>query len=224
MQKFRTALFDVDGTILDTSEFIFQAYEYTLNKFGLAPKGRREIAQYIGIPLETIYETLSPGEDTKALSQTHRDFQLEHLYLSKPFPGTLSTLAQLKEAEIKIGVVTTRSHVTAIETLDLALISDYIDYVVGLEDVAHLKPDPEPVLKALHYLNTEPHDAVMVGDSDVDVIAGRTAGTTTIGATYGFHGLRLAKSNPDYLIDSIEEVIPIIAPQLKDVGELPIIK
>lgn len=219
MQEFKAALFDIDGTLLDTSEFIFQAYEYTLKKFGLAPRTRSEVAALIGKPLETCYELLAPDVGIKAipeLAKTHRFFQGKHLDLSKPYPGTAETLAALKGAGIKIAAVTTRQRSSSVKTMALAGISRFIDFVVALEDVTHLKPDPEPVLKALAYLNVQPVDAIMTGDSDVDIFAGKNAGTATVGVTYGFHGKRIADCNPDYIIDSIEEIVPVILPEVPE--------
>ncbi len=215
MQEFKAVLFDVDGTLLDTSEFIFQAYEHTLNKYSLPLKNRSEIAGLIGKPLEFCYRILAPDADVKELSQTHRAFQAEHLNLSKPYPGANETLDKLKSAGFKIAAVTTRSRPTTVRTLELAGLSVYIDYVVALEDVEHLKPHPEPLLKALNYLDVEPKYSVMTGDTDVDIQAGKNAGATTIGVTYGFHGLGIASSNPDYIINSIKEIIPIVTHEFK---------
>ncbi|MHB8843013.1 MAG: HAD-IA family hydrolase [Candidatus Aquicultor sp.] len=219
MQELKAALFDIDGTLLDTSEFIFQAYEYTLNKFGLAPRTRSEVSVLIGKSLETCYELLAPGVDIAGiheLAKTHRYFQGKHLDLSKPYPGTAATLEALKIAGIKIAAVTTRQRSSSVKTMALAGISEFIDFVVALEDVTHLKPDPEPVLKALAYLNVQPVDAIMTGDSDVDIFAGKNAGTATVGVTYGFHGARIADCNPDYIIDSIEEIVPVVLPEVPE--------
>jgi len=212
MHVFKAVLFDVDGTLLDTAEFIFQAFEFALDKYGYPPKSRNEFSKLIGKPLDYNYSVLAPGSDVELLSKTHRDFQLSHLDLAKAYPSTIETLEELRAANLRIAAVTTRSRMSTIETLKLCKLSQYMDYVVAYEDVINAKPDPEPVCKALNYLGIEPFNAVMAGDSDADVMAGKNAGTTTIGATYGFHGARIADSNPDYLINSINEVIPLVIP------------
>lgn len=212
MRRFKAVLFDVDGTLLDTTEFIFQAYEHTLRNHGLPSHDRATIASLIGIRLEEIYEQLAPGADVDVLAAEHRTFQANNMHLSRPFPGANETLKMLKSAGLKIAAVTTRSRLTVLETLALAKMTGYIDYTVALEDVAHTKPHPEPVLAALKHLSTQSKEAVMVGDSDVDVLAGKNAGTVTVGVTYGFHGARIAETHPDYLINSIEEVIPLVLP------------
>jgi pyrophosphatase PpaX len=218
MYVFKAVLFDVDGTLLDTTEFIFQAFEFALAQHGYAQKDRSELARLVGKPLSYDYSVLAPGSDVELMSRSHREFQLDHLDLAKTYPSTVETLEMLRDANLKIAAVTTRARASTIETLKLCGIGKYIDYVVAYEDVANVKPDPEPVLKALNYLEIEPYKAVMTGDSDADVIAGKNAGTTTIGATYGFHGTRIADSNPDHLIDSINEIIPILisSPGYKD--------
>jgi pyrophosphatase PpaX len=85
-----------------------------------------------------------------------------------------------------------------------------MDYVVAFEDVVNVKPHPEPVYKALKFLGVGPENTVMAGDSDADILAGKNAGTSTVGVTYGFHGMRIVESGPDFLIDSINEIVPIV--------------
>ncbi|HZD59560.1 MAG TPA: HAD-IA family hydrolase [Anaerolineae bacterium] len=210
MRNFKAILFDIDGTLLDTSELIFQAFEYTLGTYGFPLKSREEIASLVGKPLSFCYKTLTSVSEVQEFCDVHRAFQVNHLHLSKPYPNARDTLESLKSAGVKIAAVTTRAKSTVLETLDLAKLSGYIGYTIALEDVENLKPHPEPLLKALGYLQVEPKDAVMVGDTDVDILAGKNAGTTTIGVTYGFHGQRIIESNPDYTIDDIAEIVPLV--------------
>jgi pyrophosphatase PpaX len=222
MYEFKAILFDVDGTLLDTTEFIFQAFEHVLNKFGYPSKSRTEFARLIGRPLDYNYSVLAPGSDIESLSKAHRDFQLEHLDLAKAYPSTEATLNTIREAGLKIAAVTTRSRLSTLETLKLCDIDKYMDYVVAFEDVVNVKPHPEPIYKALKYLEIDPENSVMAGDSDADILAGKNAGTLTVGVTYGFHGMRIAESDPDFLIDNISEIVPLVLPfgDLEDVEML----
>jgi pyrophosphatase PpaX len=212
MQVYKAILFDVDGTLLDTTEFIFQAFEYTLSKYGYPAKSRDLFAGLVGKPLDYNYSVLAPDSDIGLLSKTHREFQLDHVGLAKTYPGTKKTLETIYNDDLRMAAVTTRARASTIETLKSCDILDYFDYVVALEDVVKAKPDPEPVFKALRYLGIQPRHALMAGDSDADIYAGKNAGTKTAGATYGFHGMKIAESNPDYLIDSIGEILPLIIP------------
>ncbi|MBS3909966.1 MAG: HAD-IA family hydrolase [Actinobacteria bacterium] len=212
MQVFEVILFDVDGTLLDTSEFIFQAFEHTLEHAGFPEKSREEIARLVGKPLDLCYEILTGVEDVSGLSAMHRAFQVEHIDLARAYPGTRDTLEALKRSGLKIGAVTTRARTSTLATLSLTGLATYFDHVVAFEDVENLKPHPEPILKTLAFLNSQPDAAVMVGDTDVDIAAGRNAGTLTVGVTYGFHGLEILRSCPDHIIDDIAAVLPLVLP------------
>jgi len=210
MKKIEAALFDVDGTLLNTAEFVYQACEYTFRVHRLPIRSRDEMALVMGKPLEECYRHLSPDGDPHQLCETHRSFQADNLHLSVPFRNTLETLRRLKEAGVKIAAITTRSKRTSIKTLEAGDIVSYFDVVISGEDVQNPKPHSEPLLKALQRLEIEPEKAVMIGDTESDVLAGKSAGLKTIGVSYGFLGSRIADSNPDFLVSDIADVVPII--------------
>jgi pyrophosphatase PpaX len=212
MQVFEAILFDVDGTLLDTSEFIFQAFEHSLERAGFPEKSREEMARLVGKPLDLCYELLTGVADVTELSAMHRAFQVEHVDLAKAYPGTRETLEALKKSGLRIGAVTTRARTSTLATLSLTGLATCLDHVVAFEDVENLKPHPEPILKTLDFLGSRPDVAVMVGDTDVDIAAGKNAGTLTIGVTYGFHGLDILKSYPDHIIDDIAAILPLVLP------------
>jgi pyrophosphatase PpaX len=166
----------------------------------------------VGKPLNLCYEVLTGVEDVLELSDMHRAFQVEHTDLAQAYPGTRDTLETLKKSGLRIGAVTTRARTSTLATLSLTGLATYLDHVVAFEDVENLKPHPEPILKTLAFLNSHPDAAVMVGDTDVDIAAGRNAGTLTVGVTYGFHGLEILKSCPDHIIDDIAAILPLVLP------------
>lgn len=209
-RKFEAALFDIDGTLLDTEEFVFQAFKHAVMTHKGREITRNDFSSVVGKPLEECYILLEPNYDPKKLAQTHKQFQAENLHLSAAFANSVSVLRKLSKAGVKIGAVTTRYSDTLKKTLDLAGIFTFFDVIISGEDVTNFKPHPEPVLAALEKLVLSADQAVMIGDSDVDILAGREAGTKTIGVTYGFHGEKIRESNPDYLVDDIFDVIPFI--------------
>jgi len=207
--NFKAVLFDVDGTLLDTHEYIYQAFEHSLKKHHKLLT-RKEIKKIMGLPLEKCYKILTELDDVANLANAHRQFQTENYHLSKPFPNTVKTLEKLQTKGILLAAITTRARESAKKTLESASIMKYFNYFIGFEDVSRPKPDAEPLLKALQFLNVEPHDAIMVGDSEVDVYAGKNAGTKTVGVTYGFHGEHIAQTHPDYVIGDIGELLKIV--------------
>jgi len=205
----KAVLFDVDGTLLDTNEYIYQAFEHSLD-LHYEPMSREILQKVMGKPLEECYRILTEQEDVTELANAHHVFQVENPHLSMPFPNTLKILKQLKKDNYSIAAVTTRARNTAEDTLDESGILPFLDYFVAIDDVANPKPHAEPVMKAVNYFGIDPAEAMMVGDSDVDVMAGKNAGVLTVGVSYGFHGESIVEADPDFVIDDISEIVEIL--------------
>jgi pyrophosphatase PpaX len=210
MKHITTLLFDVDGTLLDTEELIFQSLENTLRKQNQTVSKREAMRPLIGKPLSEVYQILTGKTDVDIFCQTHHQFQIQNLHLSKPFPNTYDTLKKLKEKSYKIAAVTTRKRKTTSLTLENANIASFIDFAVFADDVTHHKPHPEPFLKALSALNAIPDETVMIGDSEADILGGKGLDITTVGAAYGIQKEKVALSKPDFLIKDIAELLQIL--------------
>ncbi len=207
MNGITAILFDVDGTLLDTGEFILQATEHALAEMGYPVPERKDIAKNVGKGFPEYYFSLTGShEHTEELIEKHRAFQYKNFHLAKLFPNTLETIKYLKEKGYKLGAVTTRSKKTSHQTLVDAGLFDLFDVVISNEDASELKPSPVPLLKALEHLGDVASSAAMVGDSYLDVQAGINAGIKTIRVKYGFHKDRLHDPEPDFFIDDIKEL------------------
>ncbi len=215
LQEIRAVLFDIDGTLLNTFDFIYGAFEHAFKVHGISPLTREEIAHLMGGPLVEVYAEMAPGHDAIALSESHREFQENNIPLAKLFPDTVKVLSVLADQGFKLAAITTRSFRTSVLSLEENGIAGYFDLVLSAEDVARHKPHPEPIFKALDTLNVEPIHAIMVGDTAADIMAGKNAGTTTVAALYGFGGDRLLEWNPDYAIGELKELLEIVGTQPK---------
>lgn len=189
MQGIRALLLDVDGTILNTREYIYQATEHAFAENGLPVPTRTLMAKAAGKSFDEYVFFLAGRRDIDPLpiQTSHRVFQLERLDLSVMFPGTLEVLTELKTRGYKLAAITNRGRTTGKATLDLAGISPLLEIALYSEDAPELKPSPVPLHMALDHMRLVPEEAVMVGDSDIDIEAGKRAGTKTVRATYGFH-------------------------------------
>jgi len=210
MNSIKALLFDIDGTVLDTTDFIILATEHALLTHGLSTPPRAAIASEVGKPFNIFYESLTGIKENQFLQDTHRQFQRSNLHLSKLYPNSIETLTELKARGIKLAAVTTRSRITSLDTLRLAGTLDFWDTIVSGEDAPAVKPDPSPLFLALERLGIEPGAAAMIGDSHFDIQAGINAGTKTVRATYGFHQDHLHEPEPDYFINDIKELLSII--------------
>lgn len=205
-------LFDADGTVLDTREFVYQAFKYSMLVHTGEDVTWDQVAPILGAPLLECYRYLTNRDDVMLFCDSHVAFQNleENLGLVVPFPNTIWTLESLRREGRSIGLVTTRFGTALGYNLRKTGLDRYFDVIVKGDDVTKHKPDSEPVLMALGKLNCSSERAVMIGDTDYDVLAGKNAQTLTIGVTYGFHGVKVAESKPDYLVDDIAEILPII--------------
>lgn len=212
-RRIKAVLFDLDGTLLDTSEFIFSAFEHTLKHHDRVVLDRKIMGKMMGRALSECYEEFAPGIDPEGLMERHRIFQSGNKHLVRPFPQTIQLLDKLKKEGYKIAIVTSRVG-SAQESMDDTGISKHVDVLIDARSTKQHKPHPEPVLKALEKLSLTADEAVMVGDGDADVFSGKAAGVTTIGVTIGMVPLEILKaSNPDYLVDSLEDVETVIMSQ-----------
>lgn len=205
-------VFDIDGTLLDTSEFIFEAFEHTLFASQLPLVPRKKLSKLMGISLAECYKKLTlEDKNIEKLCIIHRNFQSENLRLAKPFEHTKDTLRKLKDLGIKMAITTIRSKENSIPTLKLAGIHSFFEIIVSFEDSIQHKPFPDAILKALKRIRINPINAIVVGNMPEDIQAGKAAGTLTIGALYGFKGRNLMDSKPDFCISNIQEILSIIS-------------
>jgi len=206
---FRTLLLDVDGTLLDTREFIYSAFEHTIRTAGLPPTDRLELQRVMGLPLEEIYGSMGAA-DPWAMVAAHRAFQGKNLHLSFAFSGVAEVLEQVRNAGIVMAAVTSRSRGTSLQTLKDAGLDGFFAAIVSAEDTVELKPDPAPLRLALALLKERAETAAMVGDTAHDIVAGRAARMATIGVTYGFNPQAVMNAKPDWTIASIAELPAVL--------------
>lgn len=215
-RRIKSILFDVDGTLLDTKEYIYGAFNFAITKHGLDKITQAQIDAVIGQPLVECYKILAPNGDVELLCNSHRQFQENNLNLSKSFKNTKSVLKQLKKKGYKLGAVTNRSN-TVLLTLKQDGLLEYFNAVVTSDDLSlkKLKPNPEHLLFALKKISGEPEFSLMVGDTPTDMKAGKAAGIKTVGATYGAAGkAALSLEKPDYLIDDLFDLLKLL--KIKD--------
>lgn len=206
--RIKAVVFDVDGTLLDTREFIAQAFEHTLRTFECAVPGRQALMDHVaGRTLKECYPALAPGHSYADLSDTHREFQLRSFHLIRAYEGLHEFLVALRAAGMRLGVCSSRAK-TLKPSLQHVQALKYFDAVIDASEVVNHKPHPEGVLRVLELLSTDPGEAAMVGDTVVDIETGKNAGCAlSIGVTHGF-GTRgqLTRAGADFAGDSLDEV------------------
>lgn len=206
----KAVLFDIDGTLIDSWDFIFGAVKHALKKHGHTISEEVMVSAMGGRSLLDYYKFLLPKADWEAIAKSHDEFQQDKFDLGKPFKNARRILKKLKLQGYLMGAVSNRTRESLKITLDRAEFSQYFEIIVSAEDVANPKPHPEHVQAALAFLKVEPINSFLIGDTQHDIEAGKKAGVKTIGVTYGFLGKDIKNHNPDFVIDDLEEILKVL--------------
>ncbi len=199
---FSVALFDLDGTLVDSLPFIMSTYKLVFKKLNL-PWNEIELIKWIGRPLREIASFFAGEKKDKFLKLYERYYNLDFENNVSPFPGTFEMLESLKINGFLLGIVTSKGKEGAARTIKITGLDNYMDVVITAHDVNVHKPFPDPILKALDILNVSPGRSLYIGDSYHDIKAGLGAGTITLAVTWGINTREeLAALNPDGLLES----------------------
>lgn len=206
MIKLEAGVFDVDGTLIDSNDFIGQAYDSVCAKYGICPS-EVQVRSTIGKPVETTYGILAPHLDAKRLTQEHYAHHELNRHLLRSYPDTIEVLDKLKHMDLKLGVFTGGDG-EAVRNLEAFGLIQYFGSIAYHGRYSEPKPGPEGLLLCLDELEVEPDKAFYIGDGANDVLAGRAAGAgLVVGITHGFGTAEdLQDAGADYVIDSLAEL------------------
>ena len=209
-------LFDLDGTLIDSIPLILSSFRHTLvEHLGAAPTDA-ELVAGIGTPLRTQLARYTPDAAVvEALFRTYKAHnEAHHDAAVRAFDGVHTAVAALHGAGRTLGVVTSKSRPIALRGLEITGLAPYFTVVVALEDSTRHKPDPEPVERALALLNATARNAVYVGDSPHDLLAGRRAGVETAAAAWGpFSAATLDAESPDLFFEGPADILRLLEPR-----------
>ena len=128
---------------------------------------------------------------------------------AQPFPGTVDTLARLRDAGLGIGVATSKARVRLDLEAERTGIGRFLDAEISGDEVAVAKPDPESVIEVIRRLAAAPDRTLFVGDGPNDVLAGRGAGAITVAVSFGFHPEEAIAAGPDHVIAAMPELLAL---------------
>lgn len=214
MQPITTVLFDLDGTLIDSIQLIIDSYHHTLEVHGIPPRSDREWLEGIGTPLRVQFAEWAHDEERmEALIATYRDYNISnHDSRVTVYPGVVDMVRAVRAAGCQTGIVTSKNRVGAFRGLRLAGLEEWMDVVIGADDVTNPKPHREPVERAVALLGASPATTIYVGDSVHDMHSGRSAGVQTAAVLWGpFNRRDLEPAAPDIWLDHPSDLLTIIA-------------
>lgn len=218
-QERKFVIFDLDGTLIDSSEDIANAQIYAISSVsGISPDqlDRQKLASLLGKGLvETFLPFLSPEQHhlIPLMIETYRSFYSDNLTTyTRVFPGMPELMADLKAAGRITAVATTKYFSTTERLVEHFGLKPYLDFVQGTDhDSFPLKPDPYILNLLLQRANLTAADTLMIGDTDNDVLCAQRAGVASIGVTWGAWGeVALAQLGPDGIAHNVQQLRAMI--------------
>ncbi|QBI18147.1 HAD family hydrolase [Egibacter rhizosphaerae] len=206
------AVFDLDGTLIDSADDIAAAFRAALVAHGRPAPSHEEVRALIGRPLPEMLARYVPAREVPELVARYRMLYWRHCAdQTRLMPGVRVTLTSLRADGWRLAVATTKRTDMARRVSAALGVSELVDYVQGTDDLPD-KPAPDVVLAALDGLGTAPSPTSwMIGDTTDDLEAGRAAGLSTAGVATGAHEREwLETAGPRCVVDRIDELVAML--------------
>ena len=188
--KYKLAIFDLDGTLLDTLDDLYDSLAHTLAAANLPPRTRDETRRFVGNGIHKLIERAVPaGSQNELIDTVEREFRayykLHCADKTKPYDGIIELIERLRANGCKTAVVSNKGDF-AVQELVEQYFSGLLDCAVGERAGVRTKPAPDSVNAVLEQLRVNRADTVYIGDSDVDIDTAKNAGMDSISVLWGF--------------------------------------
>ena len=213
--RYQTAVFDLDGTLLDTLEDLYLATNAALESHSLPRRSRDEVRMFVGNGVEMLIRRAVPScTDEETTLAVLADFKTTYAAIcedhTRPYDGILDMLRALREKGIRVAVVSNKFD-AATKQLCQKYFGDLVEVAIGERAGVRKKPAPDTVYEALKELGATAEGAVYIGDSDVDIQTARNCGMPCISVTWGLRDKDfLLQSGAEILVDTPERLLGVI--------------
>ncbi len=215
---FKVCIFDLDGTIANSLVSIANSANKAIGKFGFNPNPIQNYNKYAGDGAEEMIKRslIDAGDKNlfyfeEAFNEYKIIFEKECMYEVKPYDGIESVLNKLKEKNIKLSVLSNKPHDRAVDVVKGLFGDDLFDIVEGVSGKFKRKPDPQGALYIADLFKVKPEECAYFGDTNTDMITGKSAGMFTVGVLWGFRDRNeLEENNADIIISNPSEILDIV--------------
>jgi phosphoglycolate phosphatase len=221
-----TAVFDLDGTLVDTASDLVAAVNRTLGTLRLSPTSAGILKPVVNSGARAMLEagllhhgvSKSAAEVDVLLDAFLADYGRNIAVESKPFPGAIAALERLKSAGSRLGVCTNKREHLARKLLKELKMDKLFNAITGRDTLPVHKPDPGHLIGTVILADGDLSHCVMIGDSEIDISTGRAAGIPVIGVGFGYSREPMAALKPDLILDHFDRLDDALArlfPQAK---------
>ncbi len=180
----KVILFDLDGTLIDSTEAILESFKVALSD-NMKFYDEKKILSLIGLPLDIMFKELGVDNEWEYVNRYKMHYRKISTQKTKLLPSSKEAL-KLASSFARLGVCTTKTSRYSKELLEKFGILDYFEVLIGREDVENPKPHPEPILKALSLMKADSNISFMVGDTCLDMISAKEAGIRGVGVEFNY--------------------------------------
>ena len=214
----RAVIFDLDGTLVDTAPDLMRATNHVLEGLGRRAISMDEVRVFVGHGARALLTRgltatggLPENYDVEPDYQRFVEFYSGNIADgSEPFPGVVRLLERLRSEGFGLGVCTNKLEGLSVQLLDALDLSRHFGSVVGPDTLGVAKPDPRPFRETVARLGLVAPRAIMIGDSETDVLTARNAGVPVIGVPFGYTPRPVSEFGPDRMISHFDEAYEAI--------------
>lgn len=212
----KAALFDLDGTLVETLEDLADSVNFALNKYGLPTHELHKFNYFVGNGMVNLIERSLPENVTdketfdKVFEAFYNHYSIHYLDKTYVYEGLKEALTELKNKGLKLAVVSNKRHEMTEAVIEKTL-NGYFDIVTGQRPDYPVKPDPTLALKIIGELGVEPSECVFIGDSGMDAKTSVNIGCAGIGVLWGFRTEdELLENGAKYIAKEPKDIVEII--------------
>jgi len=205
--------FDLDGTLVDSKNTILEGTKAALDQLKISYRIDEDIfTNMIGMHFVDIFERMKiEVTDFEKFITIYKAFYFDFMDSSYLYPGVQQTLHYLNENNIKVSLLTTKVQEQAEKIIDHFNLRLSFAYLMGRRDGLVHKPSPEPLIYICNELDIKASETLMVGDTELDIQCGKSAGSKTCGVLFGYRRKdQLEKEKPDFLISGLNELKKVL--------------
>jgi len=213
--QYKTILFDMDGTTLDTAQDIADSLNHIFRLYGLPEVSLRRTMDCLGNGARMLIEQAAPPETKfetieEMLTRYTVYYEAHCRIKTGPYPGMTELMAKLRAAGKQIAIISNKPD-GAVKQLADELFSGLVDAAIGESDDIRRKPWPDMVLKTMAELGAKPEECVYIGDTEVDMLTAKNSGLPCISVAWGFRSAaQLVERGADPIVYDMDELAAVL--------------
>ena len=212
-------IFDLDGTLVDTAPDLMAATNHVMKTLKRRPITMDEVRSFVGHGARALIargcEATGDTVDARAIESLYQEFVIYYAANiaeeSKPYPGVIEFLDRARASGLAMGICTNKLESLSVRLVHALGLAPYFGAIVGPDTIGVAKPDPRPFQETLQRLGKTGAAAIMLGDSETDILTAQNVGVPVIAVSFGYSIQHVSHFKPDFVIDHYDKAWPIVA-------------